>query len=60
MKIDVAVQRGQVIYQQYCSTCHGPQGKGDGISATGLPIKPQNLTEGRGAEPAARLISCTR
>ena len=46
MKIDVAVQRGQVTYQQYCSTCHGAQGKGDGISATGLPIKPQNLTEG--------------
>ena len=35
-----------MTYQQYCATCHGPQGKGDGISATGLPIKPQNLTEG--------------
>jgi mono/diheme cytochrome c family protein len=46
MKIDVAIQHGQVTYQQYCSTCHGPQGKGDGISAAGLPIKPQNLTEG--------------
>ena len=42
----VAVQRGQVLFQQYCSTCHGPDGKGDGISATNLPIKPQNLTDG--------------
>ena len=51
MKIDVAIQRGQVTYQQYCATCHGPQGKGDGISATGLPIKPQNLTEGAVLNP---------
>ena len=46
MKVDPVIQRGQAIYQQYCSTCHGAQGKGDGISAANLPIKPQNLTEG--------------
>ena len=45
-KVDPHVQRGQAAFQQYCVTCHGPQGKGDGISATGLPIKPQNLTDG--------------
>jgi len=40
------VQRGKAVFQQYCATCHGQEGKGDGVSATGLPIKPQNLTEG--------------
>ena len=46
VKADPIIQRGQQIYQQYCATCHGAQGKGDGISAANLPIKPQNLTEG--------------
>ncbi len=45
------IQRGQAIYAQYCATCHGPQGKGDGVSAQNLPIKPQNLTEGRVLNP---------
>jgi mono/diheme cytochrome c family protein len=45
------VKRGQAIYSQYCATCHGPQGKGDGVSGQNLPIKPQNLTEGRVLNP---------
>jgi mono/diheme cytochrome c family protein len=62
-KDDGAIQRGQVVYQQYCATCHGPQGKGDGISATGLPIKPSagfNLFARSAAEPVdgrARMAS---
>jgi len=43
----VAVERGQKVYAQYCVTCHGAQGKGDGVSAQNLPIKPQDLTDGR-------------
>jgi mono/diheme cytochrome c family protein len=50
-KADPRVHRGEALYQQYCSTCHGANGKGDGISATGLPIKPQNLTEGAVLNP---------
>ena len=50
-KADPRVKRGEVLYQQYCSTCHGADGKGDGISATNLPIKPQNLTEGAVVNP---------
>ncbi len=50
-KADPVAQAGKVVYQQYCSTCHGAEGKGDGVSATGLPIKPQNLTEGRILNP---------
>jgi len=45
------VKRGEGLYQQYCATCHGAGGKGDGISATNLPIKPQNLTEGAVLNP---------
>jgi mono/diheme cytochrome c family protein len=45
------VQRGQALYTQYCATCHGPAGKGDGISGQNLPIKPQDLTEGRVLNP---------
>ena len=31
----------------YCANCHGTDGKGDGVAGQNLPIKPQNLTEGR-------------
>jgi mono/diheme cytochrome c family protein len=51
MKSDPRIQRGQQVFAQYCATCHGAEGKGDGISAQNLPIKPQNLTEGRILNP---------
>src|SRR5262249_55885646 len=51
MKADPVVQRGQQLFGQYCATCHGPGGKGDGISAQGLPIKPQDLTIGAQLNP---------
>src|SRR5262245_17458615 len=44
---DPAIQRGQQVFAQYCATCHGNEGKGDGISGQNLPIRPQNLTDGR-------------
>ncbi len=48
---DIRVQRGQQVYAQYCAHCHGAEGKGDGISGQNLPVKPQNLTEGRVLNP---------
>lgn len=45
------IERGKALYGQYCATCHGPQGKGDGISGQNLAVKPQNLTEGRVLNP---------
>jgi mono/diheme cytochrome c family protein len=48
---DVRVQRGKQVYAQYCAHCHGAEGKGDGVSGQALPIKPQNLTEGRVLNP---------
>jgi mono/diheme cytochrome c family protein len=42
----VALATGKQVYDQYCATCHGAEGKGDGIAGAGLPIKPQDLTAG--------------
>jgi mono/diheme cytochrome c family protein len=41
------VAGGKQVYAQYCATCHGEAGKGDGPGGANLPIKPQNLADGR-------------
>lgn len=35
-----SVDRGKVIYKEYCSQCHGATGRGDGPAASGLEPKP--------------------
>jgi mono/diheme cytochrome c family protein len=35
-----SVDRGKVIYKEYCAQCHGATGKGDGPAAAGLEPKP--------------------
>src|SRR5665647_2824138 len=37
---------GKKLYTQYCVTCHGEKGKGDGIAAPGLPRPPADHTSG--------------
>jgi mono/diheme cytochrome c family protein len=37
---------GRNLYQSYCSTCHGEKGKGDGVAAGALPVKPRDHTNG--------------
>jgi len=37
---------GQIIYDRDCSTCHGPEGKGDGEQATYVTPQPQDFTKG--------------
>lgn len=39
-----ATDEGKKIYVQYCVTCHGNKGKGDGIAAPGLPKRPADHT----------------
>lgn len=39
------VERGKGLYAQYCVSCHGPAGKGDGPAASVLDPKPRNLTD---------------
>jgi len=48
---DIRVERGHAVYTQYCAHCHGAEGKGDGLSGQNLPIRPQNLTDGRMLNP---------
>jgi len=38
---------GHKIYQKYCQTCHGKDGKGDGNSAKGLFPPPRAFTRGK-------------
>lgn len=47
-------QRGRALFEQHCSKCHGPQGRGDGPAADenmkdvwGRAIQPRDLAAGR-------------
>ncbi|MBI1734657.1 MAG: c-type cytochrome [Candidatus Rokubacteria bacterium] len=48
---DHDVATGRALYTQYCASCHGPSGRGDGPSAGGLATKPADLTDGRVMNP---------
>ena len=36
---------GKPTYEQHCAVCHGISGKGDGVSASVLTVKPADLTQ---------------
>lgn len=39
------VARGRTVYQKsHCIQCHGPEGKGDGVVAGDIAVKPTDLT----------------
>ena len=40
-----AADAGKMYYRQYCATCHGPNGKGDGPLAASLKSKSTDLTQ---------------
>lgn len=42
---------GQALFAQYCATCHGAAGRGDGASAASFATKPSDLTDGRLMNP---------
>lgn len=42
---DEVAAGGRFAYQTYCATCHGVTGKGDGVMANQLLIKPADLTQ---------------
>ena len=39
-----SIKNGQVLYQSYCSPCHGKNGKGNGPAAASLHPKPADHT----------------
>ena len=43
-----AIERGQKLFQQFCASCHGKSGRGDGPLAAALTPKPANLAERAG------------
>ena len=50
---------GQEMYVQYCASCHGKEGKGDGPAAAALKTPPGNITtlttRNKGTFPALRV-----
>ena len=51
-----APESGQEMYREYCASCHGKEGKGDGPAASALKVRPPDLTglakKNRGRFPA--------
>lgn len=39
------VDKGKTIFSTTCASCHGEQGKGDGVAGASLNPKPRNFTE---------------
>ena len=37
---------GRKLYVTYCAACHGEKGKGDGMAAQSLPVRPADHTNG--------------
>ncbi len=47
--------QGKRLFAQYCATCHGDEGKGDGQNASNLNPAPPDLTLPKNAHDAAQL-----
>jgi mono/diheme cytochrome c family protein len=41
----VQTHPGRDLFVQYCGSCHGPEGKGDGPMAGELKLRPTDLTQ---------------
>jgi len=37
--------KGKEVFQNTCASCHGAEGKGDGVAAAALDPKPRNLSD---------------
>jgi mono/diheme cytochrome c family protein len=47
--------QGKHLFAQYCATCHGDEGRGDGQNASNLNPPPPDLTTSKNARDAAYL-----
>jgi mono/diheme cytochrome c family protein len=53
--LSYAEGQGRLVFAQYCATCHGDGGKGDGQNASNLEPAPPDLTTSRNLQDAAYL-----
>jgi mono/diheme cytochrome c family protein len=57
----IVLLNGAEIFRNYCATCHGVDGSGDGPAAAALKIKPPELStiarRNGGTFPTARILS---
>ena len=40
-----ATAEAKQVYDAKCASCHGATGRGDGMAATSLPVKPRNYSD---------------
>jgi len=55
---------GQALFQQYCASCHGDDGKGAGPAAVAFKVQPPDLTalsrQNGGKFPTDRVVQAIR
>lgn len=39
----ISISNGSLLFAEHCTSCHGPQGKGNGVLAETLPTEPTDL-----------------
>lgn len=54
------VSRGETLFKQNCTSCHGAGGRGDGPAALGLDPSPRNLTRAEGWRNGYKLTQIYR
>ena len=56
--------QGKILFQQYCASCHGDDGKGAGPAAVAFKVQPPDLTalsrQNRGKFPRDRVVQAIR
>lgn len=43
--LSYSAREGRALFQHYCATCHGPEGRGDGFNAYNLDPRPRDLAD---------------
>jgi mono/diheme cytochrome c family protein len=59
-----AANRGKKVYSEYCASCHGISGRGDGPAASALKIPPADLTalasHNKGVFPSLKVMQAIK
>jgi mono/diheme cytochrome c family protein len=50
--LSLSESQGKRLFAQYCATCHGDEGRGDGQNASNLSPPPPDLTTATGRDTA--------